>query len=566
MSSWQFNEVSWFYASAVAMTILVAYESWKMRPVRGAREFVVLSASIGAWCLGYLLGFFNSNLTWKLVFLRLEYAGIISSSYFWLVFVGTYVNSKFLRRRGTLAWLAVIPVFSFILVLTVTMQHVFYSSYGLEKVGSLITLHKSYAAGFYVQTAYSYLLVIGGTLILIYHVYQTPEHLRRQSVLISLAVALILVPNSLYVTGTGVFGIYDPTPIAFALAGIVISFVMVKYRFLEVVPAAYGQVFRNVNSGIIVVNEKELVVDINPVAERILSRTSRQIVGRKLSEVSPECGEATASLMAEGGIRELQLGKDNKIYSASLSNLSDTNGEPMGSILELYDITELRNALDEIDTFSHTVAHDLKTPLSLLAGFSDLLFSEKLSEEERAEAVNVIRLYSNKMMNIVDELLTLARVRRQQNVAFEKLDMVPIVKSALLRLERFTMEKKGRIFAPAGWPSSLGYAPWVEEVWVNYISNALKYGGQSPSIYLGAEERESVVRFWVKDSGPGLRREDQEKLFKEFSRLAGGEDESGHGLGLFIVGRIMSKLGGDAGVESEPGCGSKFYFTLPKVG
>ena len=566
MNSWQFNGVSWLYASAVVVAGLVAYESWRMRPVRGAKEFVYLSFSVAVWCLGYLLGFFNSNLAWKLVFLRLEYAGIISSSYFWLVFVGTYVNSAFLRKRGTLALAAVVPVLSFVLVLTVNAQHLFYSSYGLVKVGQFMTLHKSYAAGFYVEAAYAYLLVIGGTLILLYHVYQMPEHFRKQSRLISLAVGLILVPNFLYVTGTGTFGIYDPTPVAFAVAGIVLSFVMVKYRFLDVVPTAYGHVFRSVNSGIIVVDEKQRVVDINPVAERILSRTSRQTIGKRLSDVSSECGKANESLKATGGSTELQLGKDGSIFSVSLSKLSDTRGEPMGNILELHDITELKNMLDEIDTFSHTVAHDLKTPLSLLAGFSDLLSTHKLSETERAEAVNVIRLYSNKMMNIVDELLILARVRRQQNVGLETLDMAPIVKSALLRLERLAVEKNGKIFSPARWPSSLGYAPWVEEVWVNYISNALKYGGQLPSIYLGSEERNHEVRFWVKDSGPGLRKDDQEKLFKEFSRLSGAEDESGHGLGLFIVGRIMSKLGGEAGVESEPGSGSKFYFSLPKVG
>lgn len=563
--SWQFNDVAWLYVASVVVALLVAYKSWRMRPARGAKEFALLSVSVSVWCLGYLLGFFNPDLTWKLIFLRVEYTGIISSSYFWLVFIGTYVNNEILMKPKTLAALAVIPIISFVLVLTITSQHIFYASYGLRKIGDLETLRKSYAAGFYVQTIYSYLLVIGGTLLLLRAVYQMPGQYRRQFVPITLAMIVILVPNFLYVARTGILGVYDPTPVSFALAGIMFSFAIVRYRFLDVVPTAYNQVFRDVNSGIIIIDERSRVLDLNPSAEKILSQTSRQLLGKSLSEFCPEIGGLLASSRNYGGKMELQLGTDKRVYSVTVSPLRNAGGHSQGGIVMLYEITELRNALDEIDTFAHTVAHDLKTPLSLLAGFSDLLSTERLTDPERAEAVDVIRVYSNKMVSIVDELLTLASVRRQQNVRLEPLDMSPIVKSALLRLERFAQEKKSKIFHSEQWPSSVGYAPWVEEVWVNYLSNALKYGGPSPVIYLGAEEQDGFIRFWVKDSGPGLSKTDQDKLFKEFSRLAREEDEAGHGLGLFIVSRILAKLGGSAGVESEPGGGSKFYFTLPKV-
>ena len=124
------------------------------------------------------------------------------------------------------------------------------------------------------------------------------------------------------------------------------------------------------------------------------------------------------------------------------------------------------------------------------------------------------------------------------------------------------------------WPVALGYAPWVEEVWANYLSNALKYGGRPPCVELGAaplpnppplaEEGEGrgMVRFWVRDNGPGILPEDQARLFTPFTRL----DQvrvKGHGLGLSIVKRIVEKLGGQVGVESQVGHGSTFSFTLP---
>ena len=111
----------------------------------------------------------------------------------------------------------------------------------------------------------------------------------------------------------------------------------------------------------------------------------------------------------------------------------------------------------------------------------------------------------------------------------------------------------------------MGYAPWVEEIWVNYLSNGLKYGGYPPRLELGGETLPNdMIRFWISDNGQGLDDEQQSNLFLPFTRLQSGK-VSGQGLGLSIVRRIVEKLGGIVGVESQPGGGSKFYFTLPAV-
>jgi signal transduction histidine kinase len=152
--------------------------------------------------------------------------------------------------------------------------------------------------------------------------------------------------------------------------------------------------------------------------------------------------------------------------------------------------------------------------------------------------------------------------------------MAEIVASALQRLDNLIEETQAQVFAPDAWPKALGYAPWVEQVWVNYLSNAIKYGGQPPRLQLGAaldraadhvaDGQPGQVRFWVHDNGPGLTQERQAKLFTPFTRL----DQirvQGYGLGLSIVRRIIENLDGQVGVESEglPGRGSTFTFTLP---
>jgi signal transduction histidine kinase len=153
-----------------------------------------------------------------------------------------------------------------------------------------------------------------------------------------------------------------------------------------------------------------------------------------------------------------------------------------------------------------------------------------------------------------------------------------IVTEVLDRLRYRIKEYEAEIILPETWPKALGYSPWVEEIWVNYVSNALKYGTKPPRVELGAEAYNAAqmvekgdtgpigeqVCFWVRDNGDGLSPEEQERLFMPFERLHQAR-VAGHGLGLSIVQRVVQKLGGTVGVKSEglPGQGCEFYFTLP---
>ena len=110
----------------------------------------------------------------------------------------------------------------------------------------------------------------------------------------------------------------------------------------------------------------------------------------------------------------------------------------------------------------------------------------------------------------------------------------------------------------------MGNQQWIEEVWVNLISNAIKYGGNPPVIHIGFEETSpTTYRFWVRDNGKGLTANSFEKIFEDFERL-GRKEVEGHGFGLAIVKRIVEKLGGQVKVSStnKPGDGCVFSFTL----
>jgi signal transduction histidine kinase len=227
----------------------------------------------------------------------------------------------------------------------------------------------------------------------------------------------------------------------------------------------------------------------------------------------------------------------------------------------------------ELDEFAQTVAHDLKTPLTAILGFAEVLEIQydDLDPETITHSLQMVASSAKKALRIVDELLLLARVSQVQggNISTQPLDMAAIVEEAHHRLQNLLHEYDATLQIPDSWPVAVGHPGWVEEVWVNYISNAIKYGGKAPYITIGSrvikQSNGDFVLFAVKDWGPGLSKDAQSQLFTPFTRLGQSRTKS-YGLGLSIVQRIITKLGGEVGVESKgiPGQGSVFYFTLPQ--
>ncbi len=227
---------------------------------------------------------------------------------------------------------------------------------------------------------------------------------------------------------------------------------------------------------------------------------------------------------------------------------------------------QLQARNEELDAFAHTVAHDIKGPLGAIIGFAMLLQGQygELSAQEQEESLQSMVRSSLKIESIVESLLLLAGVRKQQ-VEFEPLDMKKIVTETVSRLDPLIEKFNVDIQLPPQWLVAQGYAPWIEEVWTNYISNAIKYGGRPPVVTIGSVlQDDGMIRFWVRDNGNGIPPEKQAQLFTPFERL-GQANIEGHGLGLSIVRRVVEKFGGRVSIESTPGQGSEFSFTLPRA-
>lgn len=230
-------------------------------------------------------------------------------------------------------------------------------------------------------------------------------------------------------------------------------------------------------------------------------------------------------------------------------------------------VSQRDEAIAELDAFAHTVAHDLKNPAAGIANIAAVLRDDfdSLSEAERGEMLDLMEHGSRDLLNIIDALLTLASVRKE-SVKPVPVEMDECVHLAMERLQPMIRAASAQVSISPAMPQAMGHPAWLAEVWMNLISNSIKYGGKPPVIEVTGEPLNGAgqVRFSVKDRGRGVPPESRSQLFQPFAKMAEIRTE-GSGLGLSIVCRILNRLGSQPMYESREGGGSIFYFDLPAV-
>lgn len=364
MTAWQFTPIAYLYFLAAASAFFVTFFAYRLRPVRGATYFCLVSTSVGLWTLGYILGLLSTTLDGKYLFLRLEYLGVIGTNIFLIIFIITYIYRDYWLTRTTRILLCTIPILTYLQILTVEQHTFFYRVYELTTVSGLIVTHKVYGPGFYIWTIFAYGIFLFGEGLLIWCIFKMPDQFRKQAIPIIVIAALAMIPNFLYITKSNPIAPFDPTPLPFVASSILFVFLIRQYGFLNIVPVAHNLIFKNVNSGIIILDERQHIIDINPIAESILHNPQKNVLGKPLTDFFPELKD---HIYIETDSVEIE--KEGHIYELQSTPLLYHQNESAGHILMLYDVT-VRTRLEQqqnllIDELQEAV-NQVKTLTGLL--------------------------------------------------------------------------------------------------------------------------------------------------------------------------------------------------------
>jgi light-regulated signal transduction histidine kinase (bacteriophytochrome) len=228
---------------------------------------------------------------------------------------------------------------------------------------------------------------------------------------------------------------------------------------------------------------------------------------------------------------------------------------------------ELEAVNKELGSFSYSVSHDLRAPIRAINGYTRIMvedYGDKLDAEGN-KILHTIINNSKKMGELIDDLLAFSKLGRKQ-VTVSEILMNELVQSIRDELT-FDEGENIPVFDVQVLPPAKGDKSLIRQVWINLISNAIKYSRHKPStaIKIGAYEQDKMVVYFVKDSGAGFDMQYYDKLFGVFQRLHSQEEFEGTGIGLAIVHKIVDRHRGSVWAESVLDEGTGFYFSLPKV-
>jgi signal transduction histidine kinase len=227
---------------------------------------------------------------------------------------------------------------------------------------------------------------------------------------------------------------------------------------------------------------------------------------------------------------------------------------------------QLSEANRELESFCYTIAHDLRAPLRAMEGLTAGLvddFGASLDQSGH-DAADRIRAAAARMDQMIQELLSYSRLSFVQ-IDLQPVRMEEVIKDAIGQIDFDLQEKKARLQVKRSRHRVLAHQPMLVQVVTNLLCNAVKFcaEGVTPEVIVHEERRGDCVRLWVEDNGIGIAPEHCERIFRIFERLHNRDSYSGTGIGLAIVQKAMTRMGGKVGVESELGKGSRFWIELP---
>ncbi|WP_082222606.1 histidine kinase N-terminal 7TM domain-containing protein [Halorubrum halophilum] len=384
-------------ASAV-LSASLSVVALRNRDIAGALSLGVLLSAVTFWAVGKIAELASPGLPATLFWANAQYAGIVVVIAMWLLFVLTYTGQYRWQTRRITLLLAVEPLLALFVIWTNESHGLFRTSTDLLSYGSLTGLISTPGPAFWVHTAYSYLLLFVGAVLIIRLLVRSDHLYRSQAIGLLLAVCSPWIGNGLFLLGATPPAL-DTTIIGFSITGVVLTVITVRHRLLDIVPVvsevARDKVIESMTDAVLIVDRRNRLVDGNPAAERLLDREMTDVIGRPLAEAFPDLADAidenaNGSETGDGDVDGSEAGDADgtgafrteierreesavRYYDVRVSPLQRGFGTLTGRLISLRDVTDQRQREQQLEVLNRLLRHNFRNDATAIRGNASLL-------------------------------------------------------------------------------------------------------------------------------------------------------------------------------------------------
>jgi len=552
--SWDFSVYLLPSLLAGAVAVIVAALAWGHRSERTARPFVVLMLALAWWALAYGIELGYADPSRLLLWDEIAFVGSVTvpAAMFWLAV--EYAGLDDSLPSWTPAILVVEPVVTLALLWTYPASRLVWASVGVERSGALVLPVFHFGPWYWVNYAYSYLL-IGAALVAISYVFVRGTRIsRRQSTLLVLGAVIPLGANLLYnlFPTLSPFPAVDLTTFALTITGSLYGLALFRFKMLDLAPATRGVLLSEVGDGFVVVDAEGVLVEGNEVGRRVVEREDDRF------GVRPITHERLAAL--DGRIVSVTVDGVERAYELHTEPITDFREERVATLVVFRDITELeviRQQEQRLSVMNRVLRHNIRNEMNVIGGLGDIL-ADSLSGEERAHAEAISRAAVR--MTSIGEKARHVSTDLDASGKRQSVDVVPLVESAVERASEgtssVTVARTGCVSARAMVAAESDLETAVEYL----VENAIQHSdSDEPAVAVEVGTTGDDVDIAVRDDGPGIPPVEREVL------ESGSETplEHGSGLGLWIVYWLISQSDGHLSFEANEPRGSVVTIRLP---
>ncbi|PXX49480.1 histidine kinase N-terminal 7TM domain-containing diguanylate cyclase [Aquitalea magnusonii] len=393
--SFVFTTISATAGLAALSAATIGILAWERRQVTGARWLAWLMLAVTIWAGSAMLELSSSMLREKIFWSKLEYLGTLSAPVLFFLLAADYNQLDKALRLRSIAMLFLIPLLSLALAISNERHGLIWSSYQPSPSGYNLLIFNHGPLFWLLVAGYSYLMMLLGSLLLLRTLHFYPPHYRGQSLILMLGAIVPWAGNLLYLSGNIPLRGLDPTPLCFAITGMVFAFDLLYLRMLYVVPIARGNAFNAMGDGIVVIDPNKTVLDINPAAANLFGKPAAVLCGQPLQiaallAVADQDGAHQVELNGPGSraileVRAFPIRESGVTLGGRMLVLRDISRQRRAEEALHQAYMQLKNRIDEIETLQDTLREQaLHDPLTGL--YNRRYLEETLSREiSRAE-------------------------------------------------------------------------------------------------------------------------------------------------------------------------------------